>query len=802
MKISFDQLKQYIPFELTPQQLAFQLTESGLEVESIINYESIPGSLNGVVVGQVLTCMQHPNADKLKLTTVSVGSSAPLQIVCGAPNVAEGQKVFVATVGTKLQPSQGEAITIQKSKIRGQVSEGMLCAADELGIGTSHDGIEVLNTDAIIGMPAAEYLQIQTATVFEIGLTPNRADAASHIGVARDIQALLSLDDAPVLTYPQVDAFKTQNNAPIVSITIDKQACLRYSAVEIEGVTVAPSPDWMQFFLKSIGVKPINNIVDATNFVLHEIGQPLHAFDLEKITTQKVEVKKLPAGTAFVSLDGVSRTLQGNELMICNGNEPMCMAGIFGGLQSGINSQTTKVFLESACFNAVDIRKASKLHNLKTDASFRFERGTDPNITVYALKRAATLITQIAGGTISSVTDLYPNPVMGFDVTLRYQKLFAMMGKPIDTLSVKKIITALGIEIINEDAEALKLLVPAFKVDVQREIDVIEEVMRIYGFNKIALPTHLRTAAVSSKGQQRFTYKTRIGQYLIAQGFNEIWSNSLTKQAYAEMYDAKPTPVVLLNPLSSDLNSLRTGLLFSALEVAQYNNNRKNADLKLFEMGNGYVLADGFKETNYLSITLAGQRQADSRFKTAAIDIFYLKALVHNVFNNVHVLFKETVMDATANYLQLIQVIVDKKTVGHYGQLQKSILKKFDLDGPVYYAEINLDMLTQVADNATVAITEVPKYPEVKRDLSMLLDKNVPYSQLEKLAFETERNLLKKVNLFDVYEGKNIPADKKSYALTFTLYNAEKTLQDADIEKVIKKLMEAFEQKLNAEIRK
>jgi phenylalanyl-tRNA synthetase beta chain len=805
MKISYNYLKKYIDFDYTPEQLAERLTESGLEVESTENYESIQGGLQGIVVGQVLTCQKHPNADKLSITTVNIGSDVALNIVCGAPNVAAGQKVLVATVGATLYPTTGEPFKIQKSKIRGEASEGMICAEDEIGLGTSHAGILVLSDDAKVGTPAADYLKIYRDLIFEIGLTPNRADAASHIGVARDIQGLLSLTNPSKLKLPSVEKFAVGNRQLAISVAVDDSvACPRYSGVVISNIKVAESPDWLKNFLKSIGVKSINNVVDVTNFVLHEIGQPLHAFDADRIAGQKVIVKKLPAGTKFITLDNIERELNGSELMICDEKEPMCIAGVFGGVHSGVSESTTNIFLESAYFNPVDIRKAAKHHGLKTDASFRFERGTDPNITVYALKRAVLLLQEICGGEIASdIIDIYPNPVEGFNVQLNYKNLFTMMGIEIPKDDVKKIITALDIQIKNETADALDLLAPAFKVDVHREIDVIEEVMRIYGFNKIPLPKKLNASPVNNKGQERYHYKEKITSYLVAQGFNEIWSNSLTKLNYAELDDKTPQAVQLLNPLSNDLNAMRTTLLFSALEAVHYNSNRKNGDLKLFESGTVYQQAgEKFIEENYFSITLAGERNTQSRFGTVHNSVYFLKSLVQNIFRSVNISIKEKTDATSTNFSQLIEVYVGKEQIGRYGLLKKSLLKKFDIDSEVYYAEINFDKVVKHANAAKVVITDIPKYPEVKRDLSMLLDKAVQYESLEKLAFETERKYLKRVNLFDVYEGKNIPNNKKSYALSFTLYDEEKTLQEKEIDKVMNKLMENFEKKLGAEIRK
>lgn len=808
MKISYNYLKKYINFDYTAEQLAERLTESGLEVEATEHYEAIQGGLQGIVIGQVLTCEKHPNADKLSVTTVAVGGETALHIVCGAPNVAAGQKVLVATVGTTLYPSSGEPFKIQKSKIRGEASEGMICAEDEIGLGTSHAGILVLADDATVGTPAADYLKIYRDLIFEIGLTPNRADAASHIGVARDIQGLLSLTNPSKLKMPDTSGYSSLRGTKqsVIEVTVeDTAACPRYSGVTITNIKVGESPDWLKNFLKSIGVKSINNVVDVTNFVLHEIGQPLHAFDADKIAGQKVIVQKLPAGTKFVTLDNIERELNGNELMICDAEKPMCIAGIFGGLHSGVSESTTTIFLESAYFNPVDIRKAAKHHGLKTDASFRFERGTDINITIYALKRAALLLQEFCGGEVTSdIFDNYPNPTEGFNVEFNYKNLFAMMGIEMAKDDVKKILVALDIEIKNETEEALSLLVPAFKVDVTREIDVMEEVMRIYGFNKIPLPKKLNASPVNYKGQERYQYKEKITLYLVSQGFNEIWSNSLTKLAYAGLDDKTPQAVQLLNPLSIDLNALRTSLLFSALEAVQYNSNRRNGDLRLFENGTVFQQAgEKFIEENYFSVTLAGDRNAPSRFANGQHNsIYFLKALVQNIFRSVNISIKEKTDAASTNFSQLIEVFVGKDQVGRYGLLKKSVLKKFDIDSDVYYAEINFDKVVKHANAAKVVITEIAKYPEVKRDLSMLLDKAVHYDSLEKLAFETERKYLKRVNLFDVYEGKNIPNNKKSYALSFTLYDEEKTLQEKEIDKVMSKLMENFEKKLGAEIRK
>lgn len=807
MKISYNYLKKYIDFDYTPEQLAERLTESGLEVESTEQFESIQGGLQGIVVGKVLTCEKHPNADKLSVTTVDAGGDAILNIVCGAPNVAAGQKVLVATVGATLYPTTGEPFKIQKSKIRGEASEGMICAEDEIGLGTSHVGILVLGDDALVGTPAAEYLKIYRDLIFEIGLTPNRADAASHIGVARDIQGLLSLTNPSKLKLPEIKQLSIGNKQLAIDVSVeDNSACLRYSGITISNLKIGESPEWLKNFLKSIGVKSINNVVDVTNFILHEIGQPLHAFDADKIAGHKVIVKKAKPGEKFVTLDNTERELNGSELMICDEKEAMCIAGVFGGIHSGVSESTTTIFLESACFNPVDIRKASKHHGLKTDASFRFERGTDPNITIFALQRAALLLQEVADGEVASaVIDIYPNPIEGYTVELNYNRLFAMMGLQIAKDDVKKIITALDIKIVAEDENDLHLMVPAFKVDVRREVDVMEEVMRIYGFNKIPLPKKLNASPVNYKGQERFQYKEKLAQYLVAQGFNEMWANSLTKSLYAEWNDKEVQAVKLLNPLSADLNAMRTTLLFSALEVVQYNSNRRNDDLKLFEFGNVYQHAgEKFIEDQMLCITLAGSRTGQSRFGSSLQNsVYFLKSLVHNIFKTVNITNIKEKTDATSsNFQLLIEMYAGKENIGRYGLLKKSLLKKFDIESEVYYAEINFDKVVRLANASKVVITDIPKYPEVKRDLSMLLDKAVQYEALERLAFETERKYLKRVNLFDVYEGKNIPNNKKSYALSFTLYDEEKTLQDKEIDKVMNKLMDNFEKKLGAEIRK
>jgi len=817
MKISFNWLKQYLPLDISPEKTAELLTDCGLEVESIEKHETVKGGLTGCVIGEVKTKEKHPDADRLSITTIDIGTGTLLNIVCGAQNVAAGQKVVVATVGSTIYPTKGEPITLKKAKIRGAVSEGMICAEDELGMGNSHDGIMVLDASAKIGTPAKEYFKIEEDHILEIGLTPNRGDAASHIGVAKDLFAVLNWnlpENKYELQIPSVDDFAVGNNKHKIEVTVeDNDACPRYSGVTISGVTVKDSPDWLKKRLQSIGLKPINNIVDATNFVLHELGQPLHAFDSDKISGNKVIVKKLPAGTKFVTLDGVERTLTADDLMICSAKEPMCIAGVFGGLQSGVTNETKNIFLESACFSPSSIRKTSKHHLLKTDASFRFERGTDPNITMYALQRTALVIKEVAGGTISSdVTDIYPSLVEEKKVALSYHNLDQLLGKEIDRTQIKRILQLLHIEIINEGGETLLLAVPTNKTEVEGEHDIAEEILRIYGCNNIEIPSSVRSSLSFISKPDTEKIRNVISDLLCGGGFTEIMSNSLTNSELLNLLPSeKQSAVELMNPLSPELNILRPSMIFSGLEAIAYNQNRKNSDLKLFEFGKSYRKSEiknekseknPFAEKNHLALFLCGKKQAESwNLQQGSIDFFHLKSFADNVLKRLGIEVDQVSEMSSEVLSSGLSYESRKKKIAEFGFVKKSFLKKFDIKQEVFYAEFNWNVVIDLSKSSTVKYKEIPKFPEVRRDLALVVDKNVKYELLESLAFQTEKNLLKQVNLFDVYEGDKIEAGKKSYALSFILQDENATLTDKEVDKTIQKLITAYQEKAGAVIR-
>lgn len=814
MKISYNWLKNYVSTDLPAGEVARLLTDAGLEVESVEKHESVKGGLEGIVIGEVKTCAKHPGADRLSITTVDVGQGAPLHIVCGAPNVAAGQKVLVATVGARLYPTEGEPFEIKKSKIRGEVSEGMICAEDEIGLGASHAGIMVLDDDAKVGTPAKEYFKLEEDHVFEIGLTPNRADAASHIGVARDLVAILqNAGDQARLELPSVNAFETANTGLQIDVAVeDTEACPRYSGVTLSGVTVKESPSWLKNRLLSIGLRPINNVVDITNFVLHELGQPLHAFDADKIAGNKVIVKKLPKGTKFVTLDDVERGLSGEDLMICNGNEEgMCIAGVFGGAKSGVTEQTKNIFLESAYFDAVTIRKTSRHHGLKTDASFRFERGTDPDITVYALKRAALLIAEVAGGKISSeIVDVYPNPIEPFIVPFSYKNCDRLVGKSIERTKIKNIITSLGIEIRAEGSEGLQLAVPPFKVDVQREIDVIEEVLRIYGYNNVEDTASLRSSISYAPKPDKELLQNVVSDLLTYSGFSEIMSLSLTKGDYVANLTSfsAENNVNILNPLSSDLNVLRQTLLFSGLEAIVYNQNRKSSDLRLYEFGNVYKYDSETKDKPYvenqrLALFTTGRKQAESwNTKNDAEDFYHLKGFVQNVLTRLGLasLKLEELQDNDI-FSGGLAYDKGKRRVVEFGKLNRVLLRRMDISQDVFYADFDWDTVVFLASHHKVEYREVSKFPAVRRDLALMLDKEVKFRDIEQLAYQGERNLLKEVNLFDVYEGDKLEKGKKSYAVSFILQDENATLTDKQIEKIMEKLTKIFSEKLGATLR-
>jgi len=832
MKISYNWLKQYIlldekPLDIPAEEAGKLLTDCGLEVESIEQLESIKGGLRGIVVGEVKTKEKHPDADKLSITTVDIGTGTLLNIVCGAPNVAAGQKVLVATIGAKLYPITGEPFEIKKSKIRGQVSEGMICAEDEIGLGTSHEGILILDAAAIVGISAKEYFstqkggnKVESDEVFEIGLTPNRADAASHVGVARDLVAVINCKNLvmrqdenknAVLTLPYVNSFKADNNKLHIDVTVeDSVACPRYSGLTISNVKVAESPEWLKNKLKAINVRPINNIVDITNFVLHELGQPMHAFDADKIKGNKIIVKKIPSKTKFITLDGIERELSSEDLMICNAEEPMCIAGVFGGKYSGVSDSTTTIFLESAYFNATSIRKSSKRHSLKTDASFRYERGTDPNITVYALKRAALLIKQIAGGEISSeIVDVYANKIENAKVSFSFSKCDNLIGKHLELKIVKNILKSLEIEIEHEGNDALLLSVPPFKVDVHREQDVIEELLRIYGYNNVEIPTVLNSSIQYAEKPDKEKAQNIVSELLTNNGFSEIMCLSLTKSDYSTKLSSLNTErnVKMMNPLSSDLDVMRQTLLFSGLEAVAYNQNRKNADLKLYEFGKTYqAIKNGeqtkYIESKYISLFITGRKTKESwNADNDQVDFYTVKGIVNAVFERLGISnIKLQELNSEVFSFGLTYTL-NKKTIVEFGAVAKSVLKLMDIKQEVYYAEFNWDVILEAIKKTNVIYSELPKFPEVRRDLALLIDKFVKFEQLEQLAYQSEKTLLKHVNLFDIYEGDKLPEGKKSYALSFILQDVNATLTDAQIEKIMTKLMNTYQEKAGAEIR-
>ena len=818
MNISYSWLKDYINLELSPAEVGATLTQLGLETGSIDEVESIKGGLKGIIVGEVVTCEKHPNSDHLSVTTVNIGGDENLPIVCGAPNVAVGQKVVVATVGTVLYKGD-EQFTITKSKIRGEVSMGMICAEDEIGIGNDHNGIMVLNQDAKPGTPASDFFNIQSDFVLEVDLTPNRIDSASHIGVARDLAAFLSQKGTINYTRPSIEAFKIDNRNLPISVEIENtEACARYSGLTISDVTVKESPEWLKNRLKAIGQSSINNIVDITNYVLYETGQPLHAFDAAEVKGGKVIAKTLAAGTKFVTLDGVERELSDKDLMICNGEEAMCIGGVFGGLQSGVKESTTSIFLESAYFNPVYIRKTARRHGLNTDASFRFERGCDPTNTIYVLKRCALLIQEVAGGQISSeIVDVYPEEVKPFVVELSLRKINTLIGKEIGKENIETILAALEMKIVSQNEEGYVLHVPVYRVDVQRDVDVIEDILRIYGYNNVEIGDTLKSNL--SFGTKPDSYKLQhlISEQLTAQGFNEALNNSLTKGGYYTDLTSYPAAnsVKMLNPLSSDLNVMRQTMLFGGLENIARNINRKNADLKFYEFGNCYYYnaenkkegeaLSAYSEDFHLGLWLTGNKRAQSWVTAEEKSTVYeLKAFVENVFVRLGFTMRKLVVGEYANDLLSEALTVytrSGKQLAVYGIVSPMIRKMMDIDAEVYFADLNWNAILAELGDQKVRYTELAKFPEVKRDLALLLDKSVTFAEIEKIAFETERKLLKSVNLFDVYEGKNLEEGKKSYAVSFVLQDETKTLTDGQIEPIMKKLQGNFETKLGAKLR-
>lgn len=808
MKISYNWLKQFLKIDWEAEKTGELLTDLGLEVEGIELIESIKGSLKGVVVGEVLTCEKHPNADKLKVTTVNIGEEEAVQIVCGAPNVAAGQKVPVATIGTTLYDDKGNDFKIKKGKIRGELSFGMICAEDELGLGKGHDGILVLDASAVPGTPLAEVFNIETDEVFEIGLTPNRADAMSHYGTARDLRAGLIQQGEPLeLISPSVSNFHVDERKLKFDVDVEnKDLTPRYCGVTITDVKVADAPEWIQNKLKAIGLTPINNIVDITNYVLHELGQPLHAFDAAKVKGNKIIVKNLEEGTKFTTLDGVERSLSAEDLMICDADStPLCIAGVFGGEDSGVSDNTNAIFLESAYFNPVSVRKSAKRHALNTDASFRFERGIDPNFTKYALKRAALLITEIAGGTISSdIIDLYPEKIEDFELVLSYENVERLIGEKLPNDTIKNILASLEIKVISETEGGLGLLVPSYRVDVKREADIVEEILRVYGYNNIQF-SHKLNSSISFSGFDGIKVENNVGNQLNALGFHEIMSNSLTKAAYLEHSEnlSADNNVAMLNPLSSDLAVMRQSLLFSGLESVAYNINRKNNALQFFEFGKTYhKFEDKYEESKHLALFVSGNRTPDSWTGTSKpSDFFYLKGVVLSILERLGASKLKTSPTKNDVFSEGISLSLGKIKLADLGIVKSSILKDFGIKQEVVYVDFNWDNVLKISGKKGIKVQALPKFPAVKRDLSLLLDSKVTFGEIYNLAFQSERKLLKEVDLFDVYEGKKLPDNKKSYAVSFLIQDEEKTLNDKQIDKIMQKLTATFEKNVGAALR-
>ena len=808
MKISYNWLKQFLQVDWEENKTSELLTDLGLEVEGIETKESIKGSLEGILVGEVLTCVQHPNADRLKITTVDLGTGDPVQIVCGAPNVAAGQKVPVATIGTTLYDDEGVGFKIKKGKIRGEESHGMICAEDELGLGTSHDGILILNKKLKVGTPAAEVFNIETDQVFEIGLTPNRADAMSHYGVARDFRAGLIQHGINLeLITPSVSDFHVEQRRLRIDVEVEnKDLAPRYCGISIVDVEVKDSPEWIQNRLKSIGITPKNNIVDITNYVLHELGQPLHAFDASKIKGNKVIVKTLAQGTKFTTLDEVERELHSEDIMICDAeSNPLCIAGVFGGINSGVSEKTTSIFLESAYFNPVSIRKTAKRHALNTDASFRFERGIDINFTEYALKRAALLIEEYAGGKVASdVMDFYPEKIEDFQVFLSYESAFRLIGQEIDKETIKNILASLEIKISSETEGGLGLTIPSYRVDVQREADIIEEILRVYGYNNIKFSHKLNTS-ISFDSNKDVSLENIVANQLTTLGFNETMANSLTKEEYSSFSENLKSEfnVTMLNPLSNDLKVMRQSLLFSGLESISYNLNRKNNSLKLYEFGKTYHKYEkGYQEDKHLTIFVSGARTKDTWTSlTQNSEFFYLKGIVMSILERIGVTNIKTSPVKSDVFSEGIVLSLGKNKLVEFGVIKKKILKEFGIKQEVLFADFDWTSILSISGKKKIKVSMLPKFPSVKRDLALLLDQKITFKEIYDLAFQSERNLLKDVGLFDVYQGDKLPEGKKSYAVSFVLQDNNKTLEDRQIDKIMQKLQQSFEKNLGAVLR-
>ncbi len=808
MKISYNWLKQFLQVNWETSKTSELLTDLGLEVEGVETIESIKGSLEGIVIGEVLTCVQHPNADRLKITTVDLGLEIPVQIICGAPNVASGQKVPVATIGTTLYDDKGAAFKIKKGKIRGEESHGMICAEDELGLGTSHEGIMVLDKKLKPGTPAAEVFDIETDHVFEIGLTPNRADAMSHYGVARDFRAGLIQHGINLeLITPSVSDFHVDERRLRFDIEVEnKDLAQRYCGISIVDIEVKDSPEWIQNNLKAIGILPKNNVVDITNYVLHELGQPLHAFDANKIKGNKVLVKTLKSGTKFTTLDSIERELHAEDIMICDGeSNPICIAGVFGGEKSGVTDKTTSIFLESAYFNPVAIRKTAKRHALNTDASFRFERGIDINFTKYALKRAALLIKEYANGKIASdVMDFYPEKIEDFQVFLSYENAFRLIGQEIDKETIKNILASLEIKINSETEGGLGLTIPSYRVDVQREADIIEEILRVYGYNNIKF-SHKLNSSISFNTNKEVTLENSIANQLTNLGFNETMANSLTKEEYITFSENLKSEfnVTMLNPLSNELKVMRQSLLFSGLESISYNINRKNSSLKLYEFGKTYHKYErGYQEDKHLTLFVSGAKTKDSWTHVSKnSDFFYLKGIVMSILERIGVTNLKTSPVKSDLFSEGIAFSLGKNKLVEFGVINKRVLKEFGIKQEVLFADFDWKSLNEISGKKKIKVSSLLKFPSVKRDLALLIDEKVTFKEIYNLSFQVERNLLKDVGLFDVYQGDKLPEGKKSYAVSFVLQDSNKTLKDAQIDKIMQKLQQSFEKNLEAVLR-
>ncbi|MDH4403413.1 MAG: phenylalanine--tRNA ligase subunit beta [Flavobacterium sp.] len=807
MKISYNWLKQFINIDLKSEDTAEVLTDLGLEVEGIEKFESLKGGLEGVVIGHVLTCIQHTNADKLKVTTVDIGKGTPIQIVCGASNVGVGQKVPVATIGTKLYDKEGGSFEIKKGKIRGEESHGMICAEDELGLGDSHEGIMILDSTLAPGTPAAKVFKIETDEVFEIGLTPNRADAMSHWGVARDLRAGLIQRDGKQyeLITPSVNKFQVEKRTLKIDVKVNNTKLVpRYCGITISGITVKSSPEWLKNKLKAIGLTPKNNIVDVTNYVLHELGQPLHAFDASKINGNII-VETVKSGTKFTTLDGIERTLNEEDIMICDTQGPLCIAGVFGGLNSGVSESTNVIFLESAYFNPVSVRKTAKRHGLSTDASFRFERGIDPAITDYALKRAAILILEVAGGEITSdLIDVNNAKNEDFSVVLNFENVNKIIGQAIPKETIKKILVSLDIKVTSVSDSSLGLIIPSYRVDVQREIDVIEELLRVYGYNNINFTNKVNATVSNSARTEDYKVQNTIGNQLTSLGFHEMMANSLTTPDYIKLSEnlKEDFNVLILNPLSIDLSAMRQSLLFSGLEAVSFNINRRNTDLKLFEFGKTYhKLPSGFDEPKHLSLLTTGNRLDESWTNTQKpSDFFLFKGYVISLLSRLGINKYQTKPIENDVFAEGIAFANGNNVLVEFGTVKKTILKHFDIKQEVFYADFDWNTVLKSISNK-IKYVEIPKYPEVRRDLALLIDESVAFEEIYSIARKTEQSLLKEITLFDVYVGKNLPEGKKSYAVSFTLQDESKTLTDSQIEKIMSKLQNNFQTQLGAQLR-